>query len=166
MPGEGTIDSLRAMLPLRRLLGLTLLWTLPVAPILADDDDGEEEPTIEGVVVERGDGEGYLGLTIDGNSFVLRFYDDEKFPEEPDATRATARWKVPGRSGRNHAVLNLARNALVSPALARPPFIYRVYISLLPEEDDVGGEVEGYYFDLKELDAEAPAGGAQEADRY
>lgn len=130
-----------------------------------ETEEEEEAPQVEGVEVAREEG-GFLGLAIDGQSYVLRFYDAEKQAIEPDVARATARWKTPGKSGRQHTVLNPAGSALRSPAVVRPPHVFRAYITLLSEEGEM---VEGHYFDLRLLNQAAPSSPTDEtapASRY
>jgi len=113
----------------------------------ADDDDAEEEGEVVGVEVERGDGT-YMGLAIEGNALVLRFYDEEEMEIEPDVPRASAWWKPVNVGGRERVVLNPSGNALRSPPKVRPPHVFFVMLTLI---DDEGGSAGTYRFDMKEL---------------
>jgi len=87
-----------------------------------------EEPTIPGQVIARNNG-GFLGLTIVSNNFVIAFYDAEKKPMAVDVARATARWSVnynPSPDGMS----------LTSTKFVRPPFTFKLFLTLLgPAED-------------------------------
>ncbi len=91
----------------------------------------EAEAKINGLVLTRPKG-GYLGLTLEGNNFKLSFYDAKKKPAKVDMVRATARWPVHYKVGDEHAVLLPADDgtALVSPHYVRPPYAFKLYLSL------------------------------------
>ena len=96
-----------------------------------------EEPTIPGQVIARNNG-GFLGLTIVSNNFVIAFYDAEKKPMAVDVARATARWSVNYKAFDERAVLNPSPDgmSLTSTKFVRPPFTFKLFLTLLgPAED-------------------------------
>jgi hypothetical protein len=100
----------------------------------------EEEPVIPGIVIPRASG-GYLGLTLENNNFKLSFYDAKKKPAKVDVARATARWQAQYKVVDERAVLNPTPDglALSSNKFVRPPYVFKLYLTLLSE----GGEGEG-----------------------
>ncbi len=127
------------------LLALCLLPTVATAqpPSKAD----EEEPTVTGIEYARADG-GYLGLNVEGNAFVLRFYDEDKIETTPNAVRALARWNQPQKAGTQRAVLASTGQALRSPPVARPPYAFIVYLTLIGPDDQV---MESVPFNIRDL---------------
>lgn len=116
------------------------------APVAAE----EEVAKIEGIEVARPDGR-WLGLEVVGPTFRLSFYDADKKPESPDVARATARWDPINKTGNMRTVLNPAGNSLVSPAVVRPPLLFKVYFTLLSAEGTV---VEQQVIDLRSMPKE------------
>jgi hypothetical protein len=107
----------------------------------------EEEPEVIGVV--RPWAGGLMGLAVEGNAFVLRFYDAEKKPVPPAAARATVRWDPTNKAGQQRAVLNPGGpDSLRSPSVVRPPLAFAAFITLLDAE---GNSLGGHSFDLREL---------------
>jgi hypothetical protein len=131
------------------LLLLMVLGSFLAAPLWADDDDDDDdaEGEVIGVEVERPDGT-YLGLAVEGNALVLRFYDEDEKEISPDAERAAAWWKPVNVGGRERVVLNPTGNALRSPARVRPPLVFFVMLTLL---DENGESLGTYRFDMREL---------------
>ena len=107
----------------------------------------EAEPTIKGYVLNRPKG-GFLGLTLEGNNFKLAFYDAKKKPAKVDVARATARWPVHYMPHDEFAVLSPGGDgtALVSPKYVRPPFAFKLYLSLFKEGSE--NAVESYVIDF------------------
>jgi hypothetical protein len=93
-----------------------------------------EEPKIKGVVVARGE-RGFLGVEIVGSSFRIGFYDTEKKPIAPDVTRAVLRWDPKYKVGQERIVLNPGPDgkSLSSPRAIRPPYHFKLFITLLKE---------------------------------
>lgn len=114
--------------------------------------DGEETK-IEGMEVARQDG-GFLGVKVEGLRLELRFYDSDKKPVMPDAARAAARWKPVNKSGEERTVLNPSGDGmlLVSTPVVRPPFVFKVYLTLIDEKTD---RTESLVIDLRDLDKPA-----------
>jgi len=112
----------------------------------------EPAPKIEGVALARPDGR-WLGLAVESGRFVLRFYDKDKKPEkQPDAARASARWKPVGKVSEQRAVLNPASEAaaLTEPQFVSPPLTFKVYLPLLDAE---GQAMQSLVADLGDLPA-------------
>ena len=98
-------------------------------------------PKIEGMEIPRGSG--FMGLEIVDGNFKLTFYDAKKKPVPPDVTSAAFRWDTKSKSGPERALLTPGGgpNSLSSPKTIRPPYIFRLYITLL--KDSAGGEAAG-----------------------
>lgn len=118
-------------------------------PRQVQGQDAEEEAQVVGV--ERAWVGGLLGLAIEGNAFVLRFYDADKKPVPVAAARAAVRWDPIGRGGTERAVMNLAGDTLRSPTIVRPPHLFIAWVTLL---DDEGNAVAIHAFDMRELRGE------------
>lgn len=92
----------------------------------------EEPPAkIEGMEIAREGDRGFLGIQIVDSTFKLSFYDAKKKPIDPDAVRALLRWDPKYRSGDERVVLNLEGKALTSPRHIRPPYNFKLFITLL-----------------------------------
>jgi hypothetical protein len=108
---------------------------------------GEEKPEVKGV--ERAWAGGVLGLAVESNAFVLRFYNEDKKPVPAAATRAAIRWDPVGKAGTERTVLNPSGDMeLRSPTVVRPPHLFFAYATLLDEEGNATATVT---FDLREL---------------
>ena len=123
----------------------------PAAP---KKEKAEPPPKIEGITIARADGR-FMGLTVSGVQFDLRFYDDKKKPEKPDVARAAVRWNPANVKADLRAVLNPAGDgmSLVSPGLVRPPLTFRAFFTLFGRDGQV---VETFSVNLNDL-AQAPA---------
>ncbi|WP_221030689.1 hypothetical protein [Actomonas aquatica] len=128
------------LLLLLSLLAITGAWAQPMTE--------EEEPQVTGIEASRSNG-GFLGLNIEGNALVLRFYDEEKTEIKPDAARATARWSNPQKAGQQRAVLAPSGNVLRTPAVVRPPHVFIVYLSLFTADGEV---IESHAFNIRNLE--------------
>ena len=107
----------------------------------------EVVPKIEGMEIARG-AKGFLGLQLVGGTFKLSFYDMKKKPVAPDVARAMLRWDPKGKVGQERVVLNREGMALSSPRPVRPPYVFKLFITLIPEGAATGDGA----------DAAAPAG--------
>lgn len=118
----------------------------PVVPAPA-----EEPAVIEGLEIAR-QGGGYLGITVDGVRLVMKFYDAEKKPAPVNVARASARWDPVNKTGEVRSVLNAGPDgqSLVSTPVLKPPFVFKVYLTLL---DADGNAVESAVADLRLLNA-------------
>jgi hypothetical protein len=110
----------------------------------------EEEPEakIPGISIARSSG-GWLGLSIQDNSFQVAFYDAKKKPVAADAARGSARWQPHQKPGNLFCVLNPTGDgkALLGNKPVAPPRLFKVYLSLLNPQGDV---TESYVVDYKE----------------
>ena len=101
--------------------------------------EGEEaEPTIPGVSVKRAKG-GYIGIAIDSNGVVLSFYDEKKKPVDCDVAQATVRWKPKSTIAEERRILNPSGDGktLTSTTAVRPPFNFKLYLTLLSADGQV-----------------------------
>ncbi len=102
----------------------------------------KEELKIEGVTIPRG--KNFLGVQIVNGTFKLSFYDDKKKPMQGDVPRAVLRWDPKYKVGKERVVLMAGEDgkSLSSPKTIRPPYNFKLYITLLKEateaEDPVG----------------------------
>jgi len=92
----------------------------------------EVVPKIEGMEIARG-AKGFLGLQLVGGTFKLSFYDMKKKPVAPDVARAMLRWDPKGKVGQERLVLNRDGMALSSPRPVKPPYVFKLFITLIPE---------------------------------
>ncbi len=92
----------------------------------------EAVPKIEGMEIARG-AKGFLGLQLVGGTFKLSCYDMKKKPVAPDVARAMLRWDPKGKVGQERLVLNRDGMALSSPRPVRPPYVFKLFITLIPE---------------------------------
>ncbi len=106
----------------------------------------EKEGVIEGIAVARPDGR-WLGITTTGNQFKVTFYNQKKKPEAADVVRGTARWNHPRQLKDENTVLNPSgANALATPPLLKPPYVYTVRFVLIGADDKIK---ESYAVQLK-----------------
>jgi hypothetical protein len=101
------------------------------APRKGESAKQAEAARIEGVEVARGSG--FLGVQIVGGTFKISFYDAKKKPIAADAMRAVLRWDPKYKVGSERVVLNRTEDglALASPRNIRPPYLFKLYITLL-----------------------------------
>jgi hypothetical protein len=112
----------------------------------------EEEPIIPGIVISRTNG-GNLGLTLENSNFKLSFYDAKKKPAKVDVARATARWQAQYKVVDERAVLNPTPDglALSSNKFVRPPYVFKLYLTLLSEGvEGEGTAAETYVIDFRQ----------------
>lgn len=107
----------------------------------------EAPAKIEGIEVARASG-GFLGVVVVGNNFKISFYDDKKKPVQADVVRALLRWDPKNTSGWEHAVLNPTADlkALTGPKIVRPPYNFKLFITLMKEAADSPEPVVGETF--------------------
>jgi hypothetical protein len=118
----------------------------------ADKKDAKkEEPAkIEGMEIPRGD-RGYLGLQIVDATFKLSFYDTKKKPTAANVDRAVLRWTPKYKTGDERIVLERAGDgkALTSSRNVRPPYNFKLFITLLKSAPDGSDAVaESYVVDF------------------
>lgn len=145
---------------MRFLVALALLSAVaaaqtpkPAAPTQTKADAGkpvkkEEAPKIAGIVIARANGK-FLGLTLEGGSFKLSFYDKDHKATPADFPRALARWNPNYKQGSERMILNLSSDgkSLVGLRPVRPPYAFKLYLTLLTaapaSEDSAGSEQAG-----------------------
>ena len=100
-------------------------------------DAKKEEPKIPGVVIARGE-RGFLGVEIIGSAFKITFYDAKRQKIAPDVTRAVLRWDPKYKVGQERLVLNADADgkSLSSPRSIRPPYNFKLFITLLKEASE------------------------------
>jgi hypothetical protein len=111
----------------------------------------KEEPKIPGIVIARSTGNGnQLGLTISGGTYVLKFYDKKRKAIKVDVTRATARWDSKQKAIPEKTVLNIldGGKALGGGKPVRPPYAFKLYLTLLKGEGEAEKAVETYVVDV------------------
>jgi len=120
----------------------------PVKPEANKTAKKEAAPKIAGIVIARANGK-FLGLTLEGGSFKLSFYDKDRKAVPADFPRALARWNPNYKQGSERMILNLSSDgqSLVGPRPVRPPHTFKLYLTLLAaspaNEDGSGGEQAG-----------------------
>ena len=144
------------------LVGPLIAQTPPKpTPGTPQKEKAEPVPKIAGITIPRADGR-FLGLTVEGVQFNLRFYNAKKKPEKPDAARAAARWNPVNVKAELRAILNPSGNGmtLVSPGLVRPPLTFRTFFTLFAEDGQVMDTFSVDLNDLTPMAAPAPVAGA------
>lgn len=134
------------------VLLVALMWGSVAVGNAQDDPSTETESKIIGVEMQRKDGR-FLGLAVEGNAFVVRFYDADKKEEGIDVARATARWRSRQKAGQQRTVLNPGGGVLRSPSVVRPPLVFNVFVSFVSNEGEVS---ESFNFNLRKLSRPAP----------
>ncbi|MBX3736664.1 MAG: hypothetical protein KF715_08250 [Candidatus Didemnitutus sp.] len=117
-------------------------------------DDKKTEAKIAGIVIVRPNGT-FLGLTLEGGTFKLSFYDKDKKSAPADVTRAAARWNPNYKLGSERIILNLSGDgkALVGSKPVRPPYAFKLFLTLLKGAVSADGSeaeqaVENYTIDF------------------
>lgn len=104
----------------------------------ATDEKKAEEPIV-GVLIERKSG-GFLNLRVDGGNFVLSFLDAEKKEAEPNATKATIRYRKGLTTHR--FFLTPEGKTLRSPLpVFRPYVFFTVRVVLFDDNEETANEV-------------------------
>ena len=129
--------------------------TAPASPTAgkADEKAKKEEPPakIEGIEIPRGE-KGYMGIQIVNSTFKLSFYDTKKKPIAPDVARAALRWDPKYKVGEERVILNPSEKALTSPKNIRPPYNFKLFITLFKEPAEGADPVvsENYTIDFRQ----------------
>lgn len=116
----------------------------------ADKAGKKEEPPakIEGMEIARG-AKGFLGLQVASGTFKLSFYDEKKKPAKPDVVRATLRWNPSYRPNPEFFVLESGDGkTLSSPKTVRPPYNFKLFMSLFVEGKE--DPVESFVVDFRQ----------------
>jgi hypothetical protein len=113
--------------------------TNPKAPAKAADKNApkKEEPPgkIEGQEIPRGDGR-FFGIQVVDSVFKLSFYDAKKKPIVPDVAYAVLRWTSKHKTGDERVVLMPDGKLLTSPKNIRPPYAFKLFITLFKAPPD------------------------------
>ena len=123
---ENNLPSMKTWLvTLMGVLGAVVALAAQPAP------KAGEPAKIPGVEIAR-PAKGFLGLQVSGGNFILSFYDENRQPVPPAAARAVLRWTPTNRTGSEFYVLETAADgkALTSPKTVRPPYQFRLVLSL------------------------------------
>jgi len=121
----------------------------PPKPVAPKKEKAEPPPKIDGITIPRENGH-FLGLTVDGVHFTLRFYDEKKKPETPDVPVGAVRWNPINVKSLMRVPLNPSPDgmALISPDVVRPPLTFTAYFTLLTEG---GKPLDVFSVDLNQL---------------
>ncbi len=111
----------------------------------------EPPPKIEGMEISRGE-RGYVGLSLQNNTFRMTFYGPDKKPVAPDVSSVALRWPVNYQKSDERTTLLPSSDgkALVSEKIVRPPFSFKLFITML-KDSATGAEVlpETYVVDFR-----------------
>jgi hypothetical protein len=94
----------------------------------------DEIGKIEGLTIPHGDG--FMGLQIVDGMFKLSFYDAKKKPIAPDVKRAAFRWSVPYQRQPERDILSPSGKMLTSEKVVRPPYQFKLFITLFKTDSD------------------------------
>jgi hypothetical protein len=105
-------------------------------------EPAKKEPKIDGIEVPRGE-LGFLGVEIVNGTFKISFYDKKKKPIAADVMRAVLRWDPKYKVGQERVVLNLSDDgkSLSSPKTIRPPYSFKLFITLLKDATETADPV-------------------------
>jgi len=128
---------------------LVVMAQTPPKPVAPKKEKAEPPPKIKGITIPRANGH-FLGITVDGVHFTLRFYDEKKKPETPDAPVGAVRWNPISVKSLMRVPLNPSADgmALLSPDVVRPPLTFTAYFTLLTQD---GKPLDVFSVDLNEL---------------
>jgi len=115
----------------------------------------KDEPPIPGIVIQRPNGN-QLGLTIEGGTFKLSFYDKKRKSIPADVTRARANWNPIYKAIPEQTMLNVLTGgkALGGGKPVRPPYAFKLHLTLLKGEGDAEQAVETYTVDCQQSELE------------
>jgi hypothetical protein len=117
--------------------------TTPKAPTKSAEKTGKKDDApgkIEGLEIARGDGR-FLGIQVVDSVFKLAFYDAKKKPIIPDVAYAVLRWTSKHKTGDERVVLMPDGKILTSPKNIRPPYAFKLFITLFKAPADGGDAV-------------------------
>jgi hypothetical protein len=126
----------------------------PKAPPAGATKSKKEEKMgkIEGVEIARSS-KGWLGIQIVDATFRLAFYDEKKKPVAADMDRAALRWDPKYKVGEDRVVLTPSDDgkALVSARNIRPPYNFKLFITLLKDaKGNQPAATENYTIDFRQ----------------
>lgn len=96
----------------------------------------EPPPKIEGLEVPRGE-KGFLGIKVDGG-FRVSFYGPDRKPIVADVSQIVMRWPVKYQPNDERTLLTPVGDGkvLASDRIVRPPYHFKLYLTLLKSPDD------------------------------
>lgn len=112
----------------------------PPAPAKQEEtakaEGDEAEAVVPGTVIARTNGT-FLSVTVENNCFKIAFYDAKKKKMAADVSRASIRWNPKNKKGEERRILNPAGDgqSLEAPPPVQPPLNFRIYVTLLGEND-------------------------------
>lgn len=131
----------------------TGLGAPPAAPGKAPAAAEKKQGVIAGQIIQRKVGDGFLGLQVVDGNFKLTYYDKDKLPVAADHPRALLRWPVRYKVGDERVMLNQAGDGtfLTSARFIRPPYNFKLYITLLGASgDDESASTEAYVINFRQ----------------
>jgi hypothetical protein len=110
---------------------ITAVWVVAAQPSGKAPGKTAEPAKITGTEVTR-PGKGFIGLEVVGGNFRLSFYDESREPVSPAAVKAVLRWTPTNRTGSEFYALEPSADgkALTSPKTVRPPYQFKLFLSL------------------------------------
>jgi hypothetical protein len=101
----------------------------------------QKEPAreVDGFAIVRRNG-GFLGVKVEGNTFRVTFYDKDKKPVVADVAAIALRWPVQYQPNPERTLLkpNGDGKTLTSDKVVRPPFQFKLYLTLLKTTEPGG----------------------------
>ena len=116
-----------------------IVATVHTANAMSAIEERKYELPKTGVNVARGDG--WFNFAAKGSRFIVTFYDVRKKPTAAEVQNGLVRYMYVAKRPKR-TVLNLREDgqALISPPTVRPPYVFRVYLSLFSRNEADGGE--------------------------
>ena len=110
---------------------ITAVWVVAAQPAGKAPGKTAEPAKITGTEVAR-PGKGFIGLEVVGGNFRLSFYDENREPVSPSVVKAVLRWTPTNRTGSEFYALEPSADgkALTSPKTVRPPYQFKLFLSL------------------------------------
>jgi hypothetical protein len=129
--------------------GVLLAGVGPLPRAAADAPAEEKEGTVAGIAIGRANG-GWLGVELKDGTFQLTFYNAKKHPVPADKSSAVFWWPVHYQPNPERTELTPTDHAavLASPYLVKPPYAFKLHISLLGA--DSSSDVESYVIDFSQ----------------
>ena len=111
---------------------------------------GDEKEELPGVILERGDGT-VLQVVLEGNKFVVRFYDEKQELLPLPFDRATVRYKpVAKKMERTVLIPGEDGSKLIGPKYVRNPHLFKVYLDFFKGESSAS--LENYQFEYSYIE--------------
>jgi hypothetical protein len=104
----------------------------------------ESEGTISGMPIQRAQG-GWLGIEIKDQCFRMTFYNDRKRPVRADVAGAVLWWPVQYQPNNERVELTGSDDPAVlsSTKAIRPPYTFKLHITLLTDTNSSGSNPYG-----------------------